>query len=975
MASWWSAICFLIFLVSSLLSLDSSNMALANNSVSASLQYPKQLCHHQENLALLQFKQSFLITCSASKSAFAHPKVRTWLNESFDDQVKSGTSFRTGDCCRWDGVKCNKETGHVISLNLSSSCLYGTFPQNSTLFSLDHLQVLDLSDNDFNFSQIPSAIERLSKLTKLNLSSSDFSGHIPMGILKLSSLSILDLSLSAVSGSKLEFQHGLSFQKLVSNLTHLTRLYLNFVDISYPVPVSLTNLTSLKSLSLSECNLYGRFPPGILLLPKLELVHLSGNINLEGFLPEFSSNSSLQILDFSSTSFSGELPHSVGNLGSLTELTIWKTGFTGQIPSSLLSKLEHLALHNTGLWGEIPPALANLTQLNWLDLNSNPLSGPFPVWLANLTKLNYLDLLGNQFQGPVIPPSFSQLINLKALLLSSNGSVAMFDTLLKLPYLNMLYLSDINLRFFPNARTNSSLPKFSVLELQSCNLTEFPQFLHHQDNLMFLSFKQNNIVGTIPQWFVNRTLDSLSELDLSDNFLTGFEQPPQVFLPWNNLGALYIQGNMFQGRLLIPSKSLLVYHASGNQLSGDIPKQICNASSLAYLDLSMNNFSGGIQTCIGTHLGNSLQVLNLRGNRLQGAIPQTFTRACKLKMINLSENQLKGLLPKSLSNCRMLEVLDVGKNHLNDTFPSWLGGIPKLSILVLRHNNFHGRIPSPEPGDHFSSLRIIDLSNNFHTGNLPYTYLRNWLSMKVTSEAQLNSSSSEIEIHIRSGSNIFITLHQPYSYIITISNKGSETVYSKILTVFRVIDFSSNSFTGGIPVLLGNLRGLQALNLSNNQLHGGIPSSFANIIDLEALDLSQNMLSGEIPQQLTELTFLAVFNVSHNRLEGRIPQGEQFNTFDNSSFDGNLALCGFPLSEKCENTDSPQQPPPAVIEEDSKLIDWIIRSLGCASGFIVGFIIGKIYIADRHHDWFTETFGRRRPKPRARRSRQSRRRN
>ncbi|XP_021734517.1 receptor like protein 30-like [Chenopodium quinoa] len=966
--------------------------------------YPKQLCHHQESLALLQFKQSFLITCSASKSAFAHPKVRTWLNESFDDQVKNGTSFHTGDCCMWDGVKCNKETGHVISLNLSSSCLYGTFPQNSTLFSLYHLQVLDLSDNDFNFSQIPSAIERLSKLTKLNLSSSDFSGHIPLGILKLSSLSSLDLSLSAVSGSKLEFQHDLSFQKLVSNLTHLTRLYLNFVDISYPVPVSLTNLTSLKSLSLATCNLYGRFPPGILLLPKLELVDLSGNVNLRRISSRVFANSSLQILDFSSTSFSGELPHSVGNLGSLTELTIWKTGFTGQVPSSLvnltkltsltlsdlsfkiypqilnswlikLSKLEHLALHNTGLWGEIPPALANLTQLNWLDLNSNPLTGPFPVWLANLTKLNYLDLLGNQFQGPVIPPSFSQLINLKALFLSSNGSVAMFDTLLKLPYLNILYLSDINLRFFPNASTNSSLPKFSVLELQSCNLTEFPQFLHHQDNLMFLSFKQNNIVGTIPQWFVNRTLDSLSELDLSDNFLTGFEQPPQVFLPWNNLGALYIQGNLFQGRLLIPSKSLLVYHASGNRLYGDIPKQICNASSLAYLDLSMNNFSGEIQTCIGPRLGNSLQVLNLRGNLLQGTIPQTFTRACKLKMINLSENQLKGPLPKSLSNCRMLEVLDVGKNHLNDTFPSWLGSLSKLSILVLRHNNFHGRIPTPEPGHHFSSLRIIDLSNNFHTGNLPYTYLRNWLSMEVTSEAQLNSSSSEIEIHIRSGSNIFMTLHQPYSYIITISNKGSETVYSKILTVFRVIDFSSNSFTGGIPVLLGNLRGLQALNLSNNQLHGGIPSSFANIIDLEALDLSQNMLSGEIPQQLTELTFLAVFNVSHNRLEGQIPQGEQFNTFDNSSFDGNLALCGFPLSEKCEDTDPPQQPPPGVKEEDSELIDWIIRSLGCASGFIVGFIIGKIYITDRHHDWFMETFGRKRPKPRARRSTQSRRRN
>ena len=111
-----------------------------------------------------------------------------------------------------------------------------------------------------------------------------------------------------------------------------------------------------------------------------------------------------------------------------------------------------------------------------------------------------------------------------------------------------------------------------------------------------------------------------------------------------------------------------------------------------------------------------------------------------------------------------------------------------------------------------------------------------------------------------------------YDYSITISNKGNERLYPKILNVFRVIDFSSNKFTGRIPDFIGNLRGLEALNLSNNNLEGGIPSSLANIKGLESLDLFDNILTGQIPQELSKLTYLEVFNVSHNNLVGPIPQ-------------------------------------------------------------------------------------------------------
>ncbi|XP_057537996.1 receptor-like protein 6 [Amaranthus tricolor] len=984
----------------------------------------RPLCHHQEKLALLHFKQSFLIDCSASSSSNSLTSTYTQVTRilventtlSYNDRFPNGSIRVDNDCCMWDYVKCDEKTGHVIGLNLRNSCLYGTFPRNSTLFSLIHLRELDLSYNHFNYSRIPSTINR----------------EIPIEISTLSNLSLLDLS----NNFALELQNDHGFDKLVGNLTRLTRLHLDHVDMSSALLLSLSNLTSLKTLSLSHCNLYGEFPRGVFLLPYLEELNLPANLNLGGLLPEFPINSPLKILNLRETSFSGEITTSIGNLGNLVKLNLYDTSFAGSVPSSLgnltklteldllcnfdgefplsitnltqlttlslydlrigseimnswlmtLSKLEQLTLSNINLSGAMPPALANLTRLTQLHLSSNQLTGPLPLWLTNLIKLQWLGLYGNQFQDPIIPDWFSRLISLETLIMPY-GLGAMLDTLLKLPSLSSLVLEGGNLITSPNLSRNSSYAKFVTLRLMSCNLTEFPPFLNHQDELQMLDLKGNHITGNIPQWFVNTTAESLVEIDLDNNTLTGFEEP-QNFLPWNNLQALYIQNNKLQGQVLTPPNSLQIYRLSRNQFTGMIPKNICKGSSLINLDLSMNNLSGEIPSCIGTqlralqvldlsrnnlsgrispsictqpgsslqvldlsennlsgeipicmatHLSASLQVLNLLGNHFHGIIPQPFARSCKLKMINLSKNQLEGQLPKSLTHCEALEILDLGTNILNDTFPSWLGGLPNLHALVLRHNCFHGSIIAP---------------------------------LGVAVEDQSDSSESAFEIYTSVGNTIY-TIELSNSYMITITTKGSEILFPRILNVFRVIDFSSNNFTGGIPDALGNLKGLQGLNLSNNHLIGDIPSSLANITGLEAMDLSQNMLSGEIPRQLAQLTFLEIFNVSHNHLMGAIPKGSQFDTFDNSSFVGNSGLCGGSLSMEC-NTDSlqPYSPTSQTSDEteDSNLIDWIVRSLGCASGFIVGMIIGKLYITDRYHDWFMETFKRRRmPKTRARR--------
>ncbi|GLT40518.1 hypothetical protein SLA2020_146460 [Shorea laevis] len=142
--------------------------------------------------------------------------------------------------------------------------------------------------------------------------------------------------------------------------------------------------------------------------------------------------------------------------------------------------------------------------------------------------------------------------------------------------------------------------------------------------------------------------------------------------------------------------------------------------------------------------------------------------------------------------------------------------------------------------------------------------------------------------------------HVPYS--MTITNKGVIMEYAQIFEIFSAITLSCNKFIGEIPKVVGNItRVLQLVNPSNNMLLGPTPPTLGDLTNLEMLDLSYNKLKRRIPSQLMQLNFLEVFNMSYNHLTRPIPKGQQFDTFENSSFDGNAGLCGMPLSKKCDD--------------------------------------------------------------------------
>ncbi|XVE78314.1 hypothetical protein DITRI_Ditri13aG0134700 [Diplodiscus trichospermus] len=848
-------------------------------------------CHDSERLALLQFKESFFIRYSASKAPSAYPKV----------QQRKSDGKGNGDCCAWDGVECNNKTGHVIGLDLSSSFLYGSIDSNSSLFHLLHLRRLNLSDNNFKGSKIPSTIANLSRLSNLDVSSSAFSGQIPSQVLKLSKLVILHLS-----GNQLELRSP-GLRNLAEKLTKLKELHLNGVNMSSPAPQNGGNLSSLISISMLDCNLHGELPATIFQLTNLQVLRLRDNPYLTGKFPEFNRSSLIEVLKVANTSFSGSLPSSIGELTKLKHMDLYYNNFSGQIPSSLanLTELTYLSLSCNNFSPRTLSWVGKQTKLTILDLSHTNLYGEIPSSLGNLTLLTYLDLSYNKLQGQ-IPQSIFNLGNLRTLVLEQNemNGTWKFESFLNLSNLIDLVLSDNYLSLDTNITINGTVQKFRYLGLAYCNLSEFPEFLREQDELDILHLSRNKIHGQIPKWVWEKSKESLSSFDLSENFLTGFDQP---IFPLINLKFLNLESNKLQGSLPIPPSSILYYSISNNSLTGEFSPLLCNSSSLAFLDLSDNNFSGMLPQCLA-NLNESLLVLSLRNNSFVGSIPQLCIKRSKLRVIDFNQNQFQGQLPRSLANCGMVESLNVGNNQLNDTFPFWLGKLPELRILVLRRNQFHGTIVQRESFE-FPKLQIIDLSFNRFTGKLLSQQFRNFIAMKVFDAAASSYLHANTDFKTQ---NLIWHYELPYSVMIT--SKGIERNYEKIQEFLVAIDFSSNNFEGCIPKNIGNLKALRLLNFSNNVFSCHIPPSLGNLSNFESLDLSHNNLSGEIPSELLQLTFLEYFNISQNYLKGQIPQGKQFATFENNSFGSNPGLRGKPLSKTC--TSFQASPPPLSSEEN-----------------------------------------------------------
>ncbi|XVF77238.1 hypothetical protein PTKIN_Ptkin14bG0026800 [Pterospermum kingtungense] len=114
-----------------------------------------------------------------------------------------------------------------------------------------------------------------------------------------------------------------TLEGLVHNLTEVRQVFLGEINMSSISPNVLMNLSApIRSLSLFDCGLQGKFPENIFHLPNLKILNLGSNENLTLNLRQSNKSNHLELLDLSETSISKGLLHSIGNLVSLTNLTL-----------------------------------------------------------------------------------------------------------------------------------------------------------------------------------------------------------------------------------------------------------------------------------------------------------------------------------------------------------------------------------------------------------------------------------------------------------------------------------------------------------------------------------------------------------------------------------------------------------------------------------------------------------------------------
>ena len=117
--------------------------------------------------------------------------------------------------------------------------------------------------------------------------------------------------------------------------------------------------------------------------------------------------------------------------------------------------------------------------------------------------------------------------------------------------------------------------------------------------------------------------------------------------------------------------------------------------------------------------------LDLIRNELSGEMPPELGDLSSLEWLLLQRNQLSREIPPELGNLASLEWLSLGGNQLSGEIPPELGNLSGLVALGLEENQLSGEIP-PELGN-LASLRRMDISGNRGIG-CPPASLKNRIS-------------------------------------------------------------------------------------------------------------------------------------------------------------------------------------------------------------------------------------------------------
>ncbi|KAL0806339.1 hypothetical protein Bca101_098831 [Brassica carinata] len=497
-------------------------------------------CVEKERKALLEFVKYIISITIEEYSDYALP---TW------------TYNTKSDCCRWEGVKCNRTSKRVTEIAFGTLSLKENSLLNlSLLHPFEDIRSLNLSRNNYYYNQFSGLFD-------------DVEGYKTLR--KLRKLEIMDLSRNRFNNSIFRF---------LNSAISLKTLFLgdnNFYGGSLPAK-ELKDLTNLELLDLSGNRFNGSIPiQELSALSKLKSLDLSRNkfselSKLQGKL------TGLQVLDLSSNQLNGNVPSALGSfpldsLANLSELRLFKLSSRSNsfkvesgsfwrpkfqlshisLPSCNLVKLSHNKLS-----GQVFPEFVNFTLLWELSMDNNMFTGKIGEGLRNSKYLQLLKISNNNLTG-VIPSWIGKFPSLMALQVSNNSLEG--EIPISLFYLPYLLLMDLSANILSG---------------------DIPPCVKSND-LTVLLLQDNHLSGEIPYTLLENLYDAyavknlnlLFGLDLSENELSGVI--PESFSGLKNVESLDLSFNRLQGRIpqgLTELSSLAVFNVSFNNLSGVIPQ-------------------------------------------------------------------------------------------------------------------------------------------------------------------------------------------------------------------------------------------------------------------------------------------------------------------------------------------------------------------------------------------------------------------
>ncbi|XP_008226514.2 PREDICTED: receptor-like protein 2 [Prunus mume] len=211
------------------------------------------------------------------------------------------------------------------------------------------------------------------------------------------------------------------------------------------------------------------------------------------------------------------------------------------------------------------------------------------------------------------------------------------------------------------------------------------------------------------------------------------------------------------------------------------------------------------------------------------------------RLILPSKGLKGGISPSSLENLTHLTHLNLSHNSLYASLETqFFLSLNRLEVLDLSYNRLFGELPISLPS---SNIRTVDLSSNNFIGAIPSSFFQ-----QASNLTSFNVSNNSFTGYVPS--SICLQHSSPF---------------------LRLLDFSSNLFTGDLALGLGKCSELQVFRANHNNLSGFLPEDIYNATKLEEIALPLNSLHGAISDKIVNLTNLAILDLSFNHFGGKLP--------------------------------------------------------------------------------------------------------